>query len=132
MLYLWLQAGIHDVFHDLKLKARLFLQQKWESDVDVDEGNVSYLCPRSVNANKFFDKSLVAAHRDEPGQHYGSSFAQIQQVQPGKPVELFKLEPKDKVRRTVKTVRVDDRVAKFGTKIWLVQWEQCFEVAMLR
>ena len=53
-------------FHDLQLKEQLLLQQKWEDDVDVDEGNVCDLC---VKPNNFFDKTHVAAHRDEPGQH---------------------------------------------------------------
>ena len=51
-------------FHDLQLKEQLLLQQKWEDDVDVDEGNVCDLCVRSVKPNKFFDKTPVAAHRD--------------------------------------------------------------------
>ena len=59
-------------FHDLQLKEQLLLQQKWEDDVDVDvdvdEENVCDLCVRSVKPNKFFDKTPVAAHRDEPGQ----------------------------------------------------------------
>ena len=50
-------------FHDLQLKEQLLLQQKWEEDVDVDEGNVCDLCVRSVKRNKFFDKTPVAAHR---------------------------------------------------------------------
>ena len=55
-------------FHDLQLKEQLLLQQKWEDDVDVDEGNVCDLCVRSVKPSKFFDKTPVAAHRDELGQ----------------------------------------------------------------
>ena len=100
-------------FHDLQLKEQLLLQQNWEDDVDVDEGNVCDLCVRSVKPNKFFDKTAVAAHRDEPGQRDGSSSAQVQQVKPGKPVKPVKPEPKNKACRTVKTVKVDDRVAKF-------------------
>ena len=98
-------------FHDLQLKEQLLLQQKWEDDVDVDEGNVYDLCVRFVKPNKFFDKTPLAAHRDESGQRDDSSSSQVQQVKPGKPV---KPEPKNKARRTVKTVRVDDCVAKFG------------------
>ena len=60
-------------FHDLQLKEQLLLQQKWEDDVDVDEGNVCDLCVRSVKPNKFFDKTPVAAHQDEPGQRDDSS-----------------------------------------------------------
>ena len=52
-------------FHDLQQKEQLLLQQKWEDDVDVDEGNVCDLC---VKPNKFFEKTPVAAHQDEPGQ----------------------------------------------------------------
>ena len=48
-------------FHDLQLKEQLFLQQKWEDDVDADEGNVCDFCVRSVKPNKFFDKTPVAA-----------------------------------------------------------------------
>ena len=47
--------------HDLQLKEQLFLQQKWEDDVDVDEGNVCDFCVRSVKPNKFFDMTPVAA-----------------------------------------------------------------------
>uniref|UniRef100_A0A7S4LKC2 DUF659 domain-containing protein n=1 Tax=Eutreptiella gymnastica TaxID=73025 RepID=A0A7S4LKC2_9EUGL len=101
-------------FHDLQLKEQLLLQQKWEEEVDVDEGNVRDLCVRSVKPNKFFDKTPVAAHRDEPGQRDDSSSAQVQQVKPGKSVKPVKPEPKNKARRTVKTVTIDDRVAKFG------------------
>ena len=101
-------------FHDLQLKEQLLLQQNWEDDVDVDEGNVCDLCVRSVKPNKFFDKTPVAAHQDEPGQRDDSSSAQVQQVKPGKPVKPVKPEPKNKARRTVKTVTVDDRITKFG------------------
>ena len=87
-------------FHDLQLKEQLLLQQKWEDDVDVDEGNVCDFCVRSVKPNK----TPVAAHRDEPGQRDDSSSAQVQQVKPGKPVKPVKPEPKNKARRTVKTV----------------------------
>ena len=52
-------------FHDLQQKEQPLLQQKWEDDVDVDEGNVCDLC---VKPNKFLEKTPVAAHRDEPGQ----------------------------------------------------------------
>ena len=55
-------------FHDLQQKEQLLLQQKWEDDVDVDEGNVCDLGVHSVTPNKFFDKTPVAGHRDEPGQ----------------------------------------------------------------
>ena len=44
-------------FHDLQLKEQLLLQQKWEDDVDVDEGSVCDLCVRSIKPNKFFDKT---------------------------------------------------------------------------
>ena len=44
-------------FHDLQLKEQLLLQQKWEDDVDVDEGNVCDFCVRSVKPNKFFDQT---------------------------------------------------------------------------
>ena len=109
-------------FHDLQLKEQLLLQQKWEDDVDVDEGNVCDFCVRSVKPNKFFDQTPVGTHRDEPigthrdepGQRDDSSSAQVQQVKPGKSVKPVKPEPKNKARRTVKTVTVDDRVAKFG------------------
>ena len=77
-------------FHDLQLKEQLLLQQKWEDDVDVDEGNVCDSCVRSVKPNKFFDKTPVAAHGDEPGQRDDSSSAQVQQVKPGKPVKPVK------------------------------------------
>ena len=50
-------------FHDLQLKEQLLLQQKWEEDVDVDEGNVCDLCVPSVKPKKFFDKTPVVAHR---------------------------------------------------------------------
>ena len=40
-------------FHDLQLKEQLLLQQKWEDEVDVDEGNVCDFCVRSVKPNKF-------------------------------------------------------------------------------
>ena len=53
-------------FHDLQLKEQLLLQQKWEDDVDVDEGNVCDFCVRSVKPNKFFDQTPVGTHRDEP------------------------------------------------------------------
>ena len=57
-------------FHDLQLKEQLLLQQKWEDDVDVDEGNVCDFCVRSVKPNKFFDQTPVGTHRDEPvGTH---------------------------------------------------------------
>ena len=106
-------------FHDLQLKEQLLLQQNWEDDVDVDEGNFCDFCVRSVKPNKFFDKTPVAAHRDEPGQRDGSSSAQVQQVKPGKPVKPVKPEPKNKACRTVKTVTVDDRVAKFLSALFL-------------
>ena len=35
-------------FHDLQLKEQLLLQQKWEEDVDVDEGNVCDLCVSDI------------------------------------------------------------------------------------
>ena len=57
-------------FHDLQLKEQLLLQQKWEDDVDVDEGNVCDFCVRSFKPNKFFDQTPVGTHRDEPvGTH---------------------------------------------------------------
>ena len=114
MLFLWLKGASMTDFHDLQLKEQLLLQQKWEDDVDVDEGNVCDFCVRSVKPNKFFDETPVAAHRDEPGQHDDSSSAQVQQVKSVKPVKPVKPEPKNKARRTVKTVTVDDRVTKFG------------------
>jgi len=43
-------------FHDLQLKEQLLLQQKWEDDVDVDEGNVCDFCVRSVKPNKFLSE----------------------------------------------------------------------------
>ena len=94
-------------FHDLQLKEQLLLQQKWEDDVDVDEGNVCDFCVRSVKPNKFFDQTPVGTHRDEPvgthrdepGQRDDSSSAQVQQVKPGKPVKPVKPEPKNKARR---------------------------------
>ena len=49
-------------FHDLRPKEQLLLQQKWEDDVDVDEGNVCDLCVHSVKPHKFFDKTCVATH----------------------------------------------------------------------
>ena len=44
-------------FHHLHLKEQLLLQQNWEDDVDIDEGNVCDLCVCSVKPNKFFDKT---------------------------------------------------------------------------
>ena len=38
-------------FHDLQLKEQLLLQQKWEDDVDVDEGNLFLLGKKK---NSFF------------------------------------------------------------------------------
>ena len=55
-------------FHDLQLKQQLLLQQKWEDGVAVEQGNVCDSCVRPVKPNKFFDKTPVAAHQDEPGQ----------------------------------------------------------------
>ena len=43
-------------FHDLQLKEQLLLQQKWEDEVDVDEGNVCDFCVRSVKPNKFLSE----------------------------------------------------------------------------
>ena len=79
-------------FHDLQLKEQILLQQKWEDDVDVDEGNVCDLCVRSVKPNKFFDKTRVAAQRDEPGQRDASSSTQVQPVKPVKKVKPVKPE----------------------------------------
>ena len=114
-------------FHDLQLKEQLLLQHKWEDDVDVDERNVPDLCVRSVKPNKFFDKTPVAAHRDEPGQCDDSSSAQVQQVKPGKPGKPVKPEPKNKARRTVKTVTV---VVGHRWVLFFVRFEECHPLGL--
>ena len=48
-------------FHDLQLKEQLLLHQKWEDDVDVNEGNVCDLAAHALTALTCPITSCVAA-----------------------------------------------------------------------